>query len=284
MVDIEAYNRRTVEISKSILLEVLILLNEYKENFVLVGGWVPYFLLERYKSKDVEFNHIGSVDIDIALDHKSIPDLDEVYESIRQKLERNNYRIRKSRDNQPIPHSFEKEIQKMLIHVDFLASEYGGSGKQHRHQKIQDILAIKARGIDLAFQNNEIFEIEGLIPNKARYRTEIKVSGVVAVITMKAIAFDGDKSRTKDIYDICSILKYYKEGVGSVITEVKPFLNHKLVIEAIKNLSFLFSTIDSMGPIVSADFVLPGRAGSEDWEFYRRDSFELIQDLLEGLM
>lgn len=41
MADIRTYDPKTVEISKSVLVEVLALLKEYRDNFVLVGGWVP---------------------------------------------------------------------------------------------------------------------------------------------------------------------------------------------------------------------------------------------------
>ena len=283
MADIRTYDPKTVEISKSVLVEVFALLKEYRDNFVLVGGWVPYFLLKRYKSEEVEFEHIGSIDIDIALDPKGMPALDEVYESIRNRLERNGYTIRKSRDNQPIPHSFEKETQGTVVHVDFLASEYGGTGKQHRHQRIQDILAIKARGIDIAFQSNEKFKIEGLLPNRASYKIEVRVAGVVALIITKAIAFEHDISRTKDAYDIYSILKYYKSGVNSVIAEVKPSLKRRLVMEATEKLSPLFSMVDSVGAVGLADFILPEDRESEDWEFYRRDAIELVQEFLKGL-
>lgn len=283
MPDITEYDPEIVKISKSVLLEVFTLLKEYEDNFVLVGGWVPYFLLKRYKSEEVEFEHIGSADIDIALDPTGMPRLDEVYETIKQKLERNLYKIRKSSNGQPIPHSFEKETQGKVIHVDFLASEYGGTGRQHRHQRIQDILAMKSRGIDIAFQDNEKFEIEGLLPNGAKYKIEAKVSGVAALLTMKPIAFDRNISRTKDAYDIYSILKYYKKGVSSVIAETKPYLRHKLVIEATEKLSSLFYRTDSVGPTSLADFTLPEDKGSEDWKFYRRDAVELVQEFFKGL-
>ncbi len=283
MVDVRVYDLKTVETSKSILLEVSALLKEYREKFVLVGGWAPYFLLKRYKPKEAEFEHIGSIDIDIAFDLKEMPDMDEVYESIRQKLERNGYKIRKSKDGQLIPHSFEKEMEGMIIHVDLLASEYGGTGGRRRHQRIQDILARKVRGVDIAFQANEKFELEEYLPNKARYKLQIRVSDVVAVITIKAIAFNTDITRTKDAYDIYSVLRYYKNGVASVIDEVRPWLKHKLVREAIEKLSSLFSTIDSVGAVGLADFILPEARNSGDWEFYRRDAFELVQEFLKGL-
>jgi len=283
MVDISAYEENIVSFSKSILLEIFVLLKSYRENLVLIGGWVPYFLLEHYKFQDVEFEHIGSIDVDIAIDSTGIPSVNEVYESIRQRLERNDYTIREATDNQPIPYSFEKEIHGKIIHVDFLASAYGGTDKKHRHQRIQDILARKAKGLNIAFQNYEIFNIEGRLPNKAKYSLDVKVAGAVASIITKAIAFEDDISRIKDAYDIYSILKYYKRGIPSVISEIKPYLNDKFVREATEKFSLLFSTLDSVGVIGLADFMLPEARESEDWEFYRRDAFEIVQQFLQGI-
>lgn len=283
MSDITIDDSQTVKISKSVLLEVFALLKQYGDNFVLVGGWAPYFLLGKYRLEEVEFQHIGSADIDIALDPKGIPSLEEVYESIRQKLERNGYQIKKTKSNQAVPYSFEKEVQGTVIHVDFLASEYGGTVTQHGYGDIQDILAIKLRGIDVAFQNNERFKIAGFLPNGARYKVEAKVSGVAALLTMKSIAFESDISRTKDAYDIYSILKYYKKGVTSVIVEVKPYLKNGLVLEATEKLASLFSTVDSIGPVSLANFLLPEFVDSEDWEYLKRDAFELAQEFLKGI-
>lgn len=283
MLDISTYGNNIVSISKSALIEIFALLKEYRENLVLVGGWVPYFLLNRYKPKKVEFKHIGSIDIDIAIDRKGMPAIEEVYESIRQRLEKNDYHIRKSINNQPIPYSFEKEIDGIVIHVDFLASEYGGTGKRHRHQPIQDILARKAKGLDIAFQDNEIFKIEGLLPNQAKYCIKVKVAGALASVTTKAIAFDNDISRIKDAYDIYSILKYYKQGVASVVGDIKQYSHHKLVKEAMEKLSALFSTLDSVGAIGLADFLLPEDRDSLDWEFYQRDGFEIVQQFLQEI-
>jgi len=39
------YPEDITELSKSVLLEIMTLLKGYKKNIVLVGGWVPYFLL-----------------------------------------------------------------------------------------------------------------------------------------------------------------------------------------------------------------------------------------------
>jgi hypothetical protein len=284
MADIFAYESKLVNTSKSILLEVFTLLNEYKDHLVLVGGWVPFLLLEKYKPVKIDFQHVGSIDIDIALNHRNLPGLDEVYESIREKLEKSSYKTRKSKDGQDIPHSLEKEFQGTFIHIDFLASESGGTGKGHRHQRVQGLLAIKSNGVDLAFQNKEVIHLEGILPNGASHAIDINIAGVVAMITMKSYAYDSAPiNRIKDVYDIYAVLKYYKNGVESIIKEAQYFNQDNLFLEATQKLGNFFTKTNSLGPIGLADFILPEAKGSEDWEFYRRDIYELVEKFLRSL-
>lgn len=67
MVTRKDYTAEAVEAAHSVLIEVIHLLGEYRENIVLIGGWVPDILL----SKDGE-PHVGSIDVDLALDHLQI--------------------------------------------------------------------------------------------------------------------------------------------------------------------------------------------------------------------
>ena len=59
------------------MVELMTLLGEFREHIVLIGGWVPYFLLEEKRQQ-----HTGSLDIDIALDFQEISD--EAYRTILQ--------------------------------------------------------------------------------------------------------------------------------------------------------------------------------------------------------
>ena len=45
------------------------ILDNYRNNIVLIGGWVPYFLLDSN-----EMPHVGSIDIDLVLNFKEITD------------------------------------------------------------------------------------------------------------------------------------------------------------------------------------------------------------------
>jgi hypothetical protein len=54
------YEKKEVDICLSVIVEIMTVLGEYRDSIVLVGGWVPYFLIEDKKEA-----HIGSIDIDL---------------------------------------------------------------------------------------------------------------------------------------------------------------------------------------------------------------------------
>lgn len=283
MNDHRAYSSDIVAVSKGVLVEVFALLQREREHCVLVGGWPPFLLTERYKPAGTEFAHIGSVDIDVALDFERMPRLEEVYEGIREKLERAGFGPRRSRTGQPLEFSLEKLVGKSVMHVDFLAPSVGGTDSGHRHQRAQDLLALKARGCEVAFQNNEPFEVEAVIPAGARHKVSIKVAGPAAVLTMKTLAFSEDPGRIKDAYDICSILRYYKAGPASVAAEFRPFLGSAIVQEARGKLAESFRAMDAVGPVGLANFRLPEQPGTPDWDLERRNGYEAVQRFLEAL-
>ena len=61
------YHPAITDASKSVLLEVMTILRTYSDSLVLIGGWVPYFLLETHKPEGIDFTHIGSIDIDLVI-------------------------------------------------------------------------------------------------------------------------------------------------------------------------------------------------------------------------
>lgn len=262
-------------------MEVFSVLQREGPRCVLVGGWAPFFLVERHKPRDAEFSHIGSVDIDIALDCAGMPAIDEVYAGIRQRLERVGYRPRLARDGQPLPFSLERDVRGLSIHVDFLAPD--SDGTKHRHRRVQDVMAFKTPGCEVAFQNSEPFDVEAVMPTGARHKVSIAVAGPAATLTMKAMAFSDDPGRIKDAYDVCSVLRYYKAGPASVAGEVRPLLRLKVLREAVDRLAVSFAATDSVGPVGFANFRLPEQPGSDDWDLECRIGFEAVQRFLREL-
>jgi len=85
MVTQRDYSEELVKAARSVLLEVVHLLGGYWEHIVLVGGWVPGILLNSKESP-----HIGSIDVDLALNHLKLKD--EGYKSIQELLIGRGYR------------------------------------------------------------------------------------------------------------------------------------------------------------------------------------------------
>ena len=67
MVTRRDYTTEGVEAARSVLIELVHLLGEYKDDIVLIGGWIPEVLLPHYSGP-----HVGSMDVDIALNHRRI--------------------------------------------------------------------------------------------------------------------------------------------------------------------------------------------------------------------
>ena len=79
------YNQIAVKAAYSVLLEIIRILGEYKDNIVLIGGWVPQFLFQNEDDW-----HTGSIDVDLAIDHKRISN--EVYKGIQDLLLEKKYK------------------------------------------------------------------------------------------------------------------------------------------------------------------------------------------------
>ena len=79
MVKRRDYTAEAVAAARSVLIELVHLLGEYREHTVLIGGWVPELLLSGSTTL-----HVGSMDIDLAIDHRRIEEAG--YKMIRELL------------------------------------------------------------------------------------------------------------------------------------------------------------------------------------------------------
>ena len=264
--------------------ELFLYLKPYRNQIVLIGGWVPYFLLEKYKYPGEYDQHVGSLDIDVALDAFSIPETD--YKTILEILTGRGFYQRKDALGRDIPASFLKKValengKEIEVRIDFLAPEYGGTSKKRRHQLIQDMLARKGRGTDIVFNHADVIHLSGPISNGANIELDIKVADVAACFVMKGIAI-GERTSEKDAYDLYMLARYYKEGPKSVLSELMKLRNHGLMKEALKNIEEHFKDIKSLGPVSIAKFMGITDKGEQDR--ITRDGFELFHFIIQGMM
>lgn len=69
MVTRRDYSAEGMEAAKSVLVELVQLLGEFRDQMVVIGGWVPVLLLT-----DAREPHVSTLDIDLALDFRNIPE------------------------------------------------------------------------------------------------------------------------------------------------------------------------------------------------------------------
>jgi len=263
----------------SVIVELITYLQKYSKHLVLVGGWAPYFLYD--DSKAEKMIHVGSLDVDLALNFLLIPEQD--YQTIADILNERGYKNRNDRTGKIIHASYERSFLdenniKQTVQVDFLAAEYGGSGKKRRHQKIQEILARKGRGIDLVFDGCVEREIEARIPNGAVNKVKIKVANLCSIIATKGFAFY-ERGSEKDAYDIYWLLRNHPKGEKGIIQELSKMKGNKLVAESLDLIKERFRSLDSLGPVAVANFLEP--MDDEEREIIIRDSYETINRILK---
>jgi hypothetical protein len=272
-----------IEACVIVMRELFLYLKPYRDQIVLIGGWVPYFLLEKYRFPGEYDQHVGSLDIDVALDAFSIPET--AYKSILEILRERGFYHKKDTLGKDIPASFLKKVvtengKEIEVRIDFLAPEYGGTPKKRRHQLIQEILARKGRGTDIVFNHADIIHLSGPISSGANIDLDIKVADVTACFVMKGIAL-GERTSEKDAYDLYMLARFYKEGPKSVLSELMKLRNHGLMKEALKNIQEHFKDIKSLGPVSIAKFM--GITDKEEHDRITRDAFELFQFIVKGL-
>lgn len=268
------YSEAEVQACFSVLLEVMTILGEFRENVVVVGGNVPSLLIDAPKEK-----HTGTLDIDLALDVKEISD--DTYHTMLKTLSSRGYYQKEEEQ----PFMFYRDVEdksgkKVTVEIDLLSGEYGGTGKGRRHQRIQNVLARKARGIDLVFDSAVKVNLHGALPGGAKTKVTIKVAGIGAFLVTKGMAL-WTRMSEKDAYDIYYCCRNYPGGLTAMVEAIRPLVSNELAREGLAKIKAKFATVDEIGPTWIADF--QDITDPEERATVQREAFELVNALMEGL-
>ena len=273
MVSRSQYGKREVNACKAVLLELVHLLGEIKDEMVIIGGWTPTFILPQ--SDDP---HVGSLDIDVALDFSKIPD--DTYQTILKAFLKRGY----TQDKEQPFRFFRKvkieEAEPINVEVDLMAGEYGGTGKGHRTQKVQDVRARKARGCDLAFDAAVTVTLDGNLPDGGKDTASFKVAGIVPFLVMKGMTMY-ERMKEKDAYDIYYCVEHFPGGVKGLAAEFRSFMKNKLVIEGLEKIKSKFASVEHIGPKWVVDFLEVTE--KEDRDIIMRRAYEKVNELLDLL-
>ncbi|MFA7338358.1 MAG: hypothetical protein WC028_16350 [Candidatus Obscuribacterales bacterium] len=270
------YNPEQLMACESVLLELHRILGTIWQHVVIVGGWVPTLL-----ANNADTPHQGTTDIDLALNHLLIPE--DSYQKIHELLTKHGY---EQNDDKAKQFQYFRYIElanrKFTVIVDLLTGEYEvESGKNRRHEPIQDANVLKARGVDLVFDRFEIVTISGELPNGGGTdKAECKVASVCPIIVMKSAAMAG-RLKDKDSYDLYYFVKNYPGGLASVLKAITPDIDNGLFKEAIERIKQYYESTDSSGPAWVARFL--GLTDNEEIAVQKMDVYQTMQALLEGI-
>jgi hypothetical protein len=268
------YSPQQIKACHCVMVELVHILGDYIDDMAIVGGWVPTLLIPNAQEE-----HIGSMDVDLALNGAKISA--DAYASINKILTRHGYRQNEAANAQ---FKYFKDLtiggQGYIVEVDLLTGEYGGeTGKNRRHEPIQDAKALKARGADLVFERTETIEVSGDLPDNAGKDTvKCKIAGVVPFIVMKGIVL-ARRKKEKDAYDLDFVLRNYPGSIKAIAELISVDLGNGLVQEALSNIAQKFETVDHWGPTAVADFKEVDDQGER--ERIKRRAYEMAQNLLD---
>jgi len=273
MVNKTQYSQDAVDACYAVMVELFTVLGEFRDNIVLVGGWIPYLLLEEKRDE-----HTASMDIDIALDNDNITD--DTYATILQLLDEHGY---EQSEKQPFIFYRYMPVENdapIKVEIDLLSGEYGGTSHSHRTQRIQDVQPRKARGSDLAFDHYIEFPLTGTMPDGAQNEVKIKIAAIVPFLVMKGMAL-WTSPKQKHPYDIYFMVRHYPGGTDALVDEFEPFTDNTLVREGLGKIRTKFETVDDIGPSWITDFEVID--SEEERAQVKRDAFERVNAFLDKL-
>lgn len=262
------YTAEGVQAARSVMIELAHLLGEYRKYLVIIGGWVPELLFP---------GHVGSMDVDLAINHKHLPA--EGYKTIKELLVSRGYRL-KGGSRFSYLRDVPVEDRTITVQVDLLAGEYQGTKGGHRHQRVQEIVARKVRGCDIAFDDPLEVTIEGQLPGGGEDSVRVQVASIVSFLVMKGMVLD-ERLKEKDAWDIYYCVKNYPGGLDALAEELRSHIGHALVREGLGKIANHFASEKSVGPASVADF--EDISNPEDRELLQRDAYERVSYILNKL-
>ena len=264
------YNEGQKAAAHRVLVELVNLFNEYRDDIRIVGGWVPDLMFP-------EEGHVGSVDVDVLINHIKLKD--SGYLTMSKILLRNG-----DEEHPDKYFSFIKRVQvdgiDYDVDVDILAGMYGGTQKKKRSQHVQGVKALKATGGNFAFEfDPQTIRVEAERTDGALDVARVNVIAVVPYFVMKTAAMG--RGKAKDAYDLYFLVKHYHDGLDSLAKLFEDYRESRIILEMKEKLSEKFASPNHAGPTDVAAFL--DLVDEEEIAITKRDAYEQIQALIRRL-
>lgn len=268
------YDDRTTQAVESVLVEIAQILGSYRGKFAVIGGSVPWLLLD-----NADMPHVGSLDVDICLDAAALGDGE--YALLVESLMAQGYEQRQENRRFQLVRTVPDPAggPPVDIIVDFLMPRNARIIK-NQPALVDGFAVQKADGAELALQFSQLISREARMPGGARNRVELAVCSVPALLALKGYALNG-RLKQKDAYDIYYCVRNYPGGVEALARDCQAVLLTESGRQGFRHIADKFDGWDGFGPTCVRQFIEETRIMA-DWtpDQWQTDAHEQVRALL----
>ena len=216
------YDDRITVAVRSVLVEIGQVLGSYRGKFAVIGGAVPWLLLN-----ESDMPHIGTLDVDLSLDAEALGDGE--YAQLVDSLLRQGCSQGENRRSFQLVRTVPARDggADIDIFVDFLMPRDARIAK-NTPPLVADFAVQRADGADLALRFYQLVAIDGDMPDGRRSRVQIAVASIPALLTMKGYAI-ANRLKQKDAYDIYYSIRNFPGGIEALVGATEPLLAFKTI-------------------------------------------------------
>ena len=271
------YDDRTTVAVKSVLIEIGQILGSYRGRFAVIGGAVPWLLLN-----ESDMQHIGTLDVDLSLDAEALGDGEyaQLVESLLSQGYHQSERRRRFQLVRTVP--ARDGGDDIDIIVDFLMPRDATIAK-NTPPLVADFAVQRADGADLALRFYQLVAIDGDMPDGGRNRVQIAVASIPALLAMKGYAI-ANRSKPKDAYDIYYSIRNFPGGIEALVAATEPLLGSETARTGYLHVSDKFRHSDDFGPTRVRQFVdRPKMLEERTADQWQQDAFGQVDAWLSAL-
>lgn len=256
----DAYRPDSERLAREACLYIATKLGDLLDDIVIVGGLVPTLLCPPEQLPPGGRRHVGTLDVDLGLALAILDD--RRYHELCQRLRQAGFVPDQNDSGRTTSRRWKIASNSGNVTVDFLIPETPNGAAPGRLQNLEeDFAAIVTPGLELAFADRRLVQLEGKTPFNEHATRQVWVCDAAAFVILKALAFEG-RGENKDAYDLVYVLQTYGTGVKDVFAKLEPLLDNSIAASALAILERDFSDPGSIGPRRVATFL--GETNSDE--------------------
>jgi Nucleotidyl transferase AbiEii toxin, Type IV TA system len=264
------YGKRQSEAARRVLIDVGQVLASFSDCLVVVGGWAPDLLFQ-----NGEGSHIGSMDVDLALDAARLQD-GRYAELLQLLLNTGRYQMGTKAFQLVVDVDLQDGERPVQVDLEFLAPNNVTLGKNHP-KLLEGFRVLQVEAMNEAFRNPVTVTLDGRNVRGACNTVTLQVASMADFLVMKAHAI-GLRDKPKDTYDLCFCLDRLVGDMESLAADWRDRMQQKNVAEAVKMLREKFTSVEAFGPQQLVEF--HAAPDPEISAMHARRAYELVQKLL----